>query len=532
MATVLGISAWYHDSAAALIHDGVLVGAAQEERFSRKKHDAAFPSRAVAAVLKRAGVQTVDQVVFYERPLPKLDRLLETWLATAPRGFRAFRHAAPRWTGDRLFPARAIRRELRQFGIHAPVTCVGHHRSHAASAFIPSPFERAAVVTLDGVGEWETTTIARGEGTQITPLATQHFPHSLGLLYSVFTAYCGFRVNNGEYKVMGLAALGEPRFADAIREHLLDLRDDGSFRLDVRTLGLLTGERPSQAFCELFGGPPRRPEGPLDARFADVAASIQAVTEEVVAAVVRQAVVRTGSRDVCLAGGVALNAVANGKLVERGLVDRLWVQPAAGDAGGALGAALVVDPLRVSMGACDLGPRLSDRIAVEAVVDALAAGKVVGLAQGGMEFGPRALGFRSILADPRRPDMQDRVNALVKKREAFRPFAPAVLAERASAWFDLAGASPHMTRVGRVLSELPAVTHVDGTARVQTVDAVTSPAFHEVLTAWFERTGCPVLLNTSFNVRGEPIVCTAEDALRCFRSTGIDALALDGELIR
>ncbi|MCA9567685.1 MAG: carbamoyltransferase, partial [Myxococcales bacterium] len=408
----------------------------------------------------------------------------------------------------------------------------GHHRSHAASAFLPSPFERAAVVTLDGVGEWETTSIGLGEGTTLRTDEVLAFPHSLGLLYSVFTAWCGFRVNSGEYKLMGLAAFGEPSFERTIREHLLDLRDDGSFRVDARLLGILTGGPPSPALEALLGGPPRVPESPMSDRFRDIAASIQRVTEDVVERIARRAVERYGVRDLCLAGGVALNCVANGKLLERGVVDRIWVQPAAGDAGGALGAALCAEPVRVDLGACDLGPRLSEDVDVEGLVDALAGGEVVGLAQGGMELGPRALGFRSILADPRDPEMQDRVNRAVKKRESFRPFAPAVLEEHASACFDLSGTSPYMTLVGRASPGLPAVTHVDGTARVQTVSAARFPVFHRILTAWHARTGCPVLLNTSFNVRGEPIVCTADDAWRCFHSTGIDALAIDGAVHR
>ncbi len=528
MPTVLGLSAFSHDSAAALLVDRELVAAAQEERFSRTKLDAAFPAAAIAACLERAGRPPIDQVAFHDRPLPTLDRILETWLHTAPRGFRAFAHAAPRWSHGRVFLRRTLARELRTLGIDAPVTCVGHRRSHAASAFLPSPFERAAVLTIDGVGEWETTTLSLGEGTRVTPQQVLRFPHSLGLLYSVFTAYCGFRVNHGEYKLMGLAAYGEPRFEQAIREHLLHLLPDGSFRLHADLLGFLVGERPSARFCALMGGPPRVPESPMEPRFQDVAASIQRVTEDVVARLAAHAVATLGVRDLCLAGGVALNVVANARLLERGIVDRLWVQPAAGDAGGALGAALHLAPARVDMGACDLGPRLSEAVDVDGVVDALAAGKVVGLAQGGMEFGPRALGFRSLLADPRDPAMQDRVNQVVKKRESFRPFAPAVLEEHASACFALSGSSPYMTRVARVTADLPAITHVDGTARVQTVSAQQSPVFHRLLEAWRQRTGCPVLLNTSFNVRGEPIVCSADDAWRCFRATDIDVLALEG----
>lgn len=533
MGVTLGISAFYHDSAAALLVDGQLVSAAQEERFTRIKHDARFPEHAIAAVLERAGHPVVTSVAFYERPLPKLDRLLETWLATAPRGFMGFARSVPRWGAERIRLGATLRRALAGLGIDAPLHFVRHHDSHAASAFLPSPFERAVVLTVDGVGEWETTTRGLGEGTSITSDGCLTFPHSLGLLYSAFTAYCGFRVNNGEYKLMGLAAYGKPRFTQVLLDDVLDLKDDGSFRLDLDLFGFLHGQRMvNDRFCALFGGPARPPEGPLDDRHADLAASIQAVTEEVVVRLAREGVRRHGVRDLCMAGGVALNVVANGRLLREGVVDRLWVQPASGDAGGALGAALAVDPHRIHMAGADWGPRQSDAVDIEGVVDALEAGKVVAVYQGAMEWGPRALGYRSILADPRVPDMQERLNAAVKKREAFRPFAPAVLAEHAAEWFDLPGPSPYMTVVGRVLKPLPAVTHVDGTARVQTVDARRHPVFHAVLTAWYARTGCPVLVNTSFNVRGEPIVCTPEDALRCFRSTAIDALALEGRLLR
>ncbi|MEZ4322293.1 MAG: carbamoyltransferase N-terminal domain-containing protein [Myxococcota bacterium] len=527
----LGISAFYHDSAAALIRDGELVAAAQEERFTRRKNDPSFPMHAIRSVLEIAGEREVDRVVYYERPLPKLERLLETWLATAPRGFRRFAAAWPTWT-DRVFVERHLRRELGQLGLSAPVSVVGHHDSHAASAFLPSPFERAAILTVDGVGEWETATMGVGEGTTVRVQQALRFPHSLGLLYSAFTSYCGFRVDSGEYKVMGLAAFGEPRFADTIREHLIDLRPDGSFRLDLRYFDFLAGERMySDAFCARFGGAAREPESPMSARFEDLAASIQAVTEDVVARMAAEAVRRAGCRDLCMAGGVALNCVANGKLVSEGVVDRLWVQPAAGDAGGALGAALVASPCRVDLGDGGLGACAGVDVDVPGIVDALVAGEVVGLVQGRMELGPRALGHRSILADPRDPAMQDRVNAAVKKRESFRPFAPAVLEERASEWFELAGASPYMTQVGAVKRPLPAVTHVDGTARVQTVGAE-NPVFRAILQGFEARTGCPVLLNTSFNVRGEPIVRTAEDAERCFRSTDIDVLAVPGRLVR
>lgn len=530
----LGISAYYHDSAAALLVDGRLVAAAQEERFSRVKNDSRFPAAAIRACLQRAGSPRIDRVAYYERPHEKFERLLETWLATAPWGFRAFAAALPVWSQERILLRRTLRRELAALGIEAELHLCSHHESHAASAFYPSPFAEAAVLTLDGVGEWETATLGFGQGTSLRLDRSLRFPHSLGLLYSAFTVYCGFRVNEGEYKLMGLAAYGKPVYADLILEHLLDLRPDGSFRLDLAYFRYLTHtELIGDAFCALFGGPARRPEGPIEQRHRDLAASIQAVTEEVVRRMAAEAVRRYGTRKLCLAGGVALNCVANGKLLADGIVDELWVQPASGDAGGALGAALTLDRCRIDQGGGGWGPNESERIDVAGVVQALVEGQVVALCQGPLEFGPRALGFRSILADPRLPGMQDRINAAVKKRESFRPFAPVVLASQAAEWFDLAGTSPYMTLVGRVLQPLPAVTHVDGTARVQTVDAQQNPGLHAVLTAFFERTGCPVLLNTSFNVRDEPIVCTRADAERCFRASGgIDVLAVDGELIR
>lgn len=529
---ILGISAYYHDSAAVLIRDGVLVAAAQEERFSRLKHDACFPARAIRACLQRAGVERVDQVVYYERPLLKFERLLETWLATAPRGLGAFAAGLPTWARERVFLRRTLTRELDALGLHAELSFVGHHRSHAASAFYPSPFERAVVLTIDGVGEWETATLGEGSGLTLRTDRSLHFPHSLGLLYSAFTQYCGFRVNNGEYKLMGLAAYGEPVYASLVRDHLIDLKPDGSFRLALEYFGYLDGlSMINERFCALLGAPARVAETEVAPHYANVAASIQRVTEEVVARMAAEGVRRYGCRDLCLAGGVALNGVANGRLLRDGVVDRLWVQPAAGDAGGALGAALCAGPARVEMGGAGWGPAVSEAVDIAGVADALVAGLVVGLIQGPMEFGPRALGYRSILADPRDPGMRDRVNAAVKKREAFRPFAPAVLEEHAAEWFELHGASPYMTLVGRSLRELPAVTHVDGTARVQTVSRARHPVFHALLTAFYERTGCPVLLNTSFNVRGEPIVCTVEDAVRCFESTGIDALAVDGRVL-
>ncbi|MCB9674374.1 MAG: hypothetical protein H6737_04610 [Alphaproteobacteria bacterium] len=531
MMRTLGISAFYHDSAAALLRDGALVAAAQEERFTRRKHDASFPANAIRAVLERAREDRVDRVVYYERPLPKLERLLETWLATAPAGFRRFRSAWPVWSSERLNVERHLQKELARIGITAPLELVAHHESHAASAYYPSPFERAVVLTIDGVGEWETATMGVGEGDRLRLDRCLAFPHSLGLFYSAFTSWCGFRVNSGEYKLMGLAAYGEPRFAEVLRRHVIDVKADGSFRLDLAYFDFLAGNRMyGDRLSALLGGVPREPESAMTDLYRDVAASAQAVVEEVVARMAAEGVRRYGVRDLCLAGGVALNCVANGRLLADGVVDRIFVQPASGDAGGALGAALAVERCRIDMAGGDWGPRASTDVPVEAVADALASGRVVGLVQGGMEFGPRALGFRSILADPRVEGMRDRVNAAVKKREAFRPFAPAVLEEHVAEWFDLAGTSPHMTLVGRVRRPLPAVTHVDGTARVQTVSRATNPVLHAILTAFHARTGCPVLLNTSFNVRGEPIVCTEYDAKRCFHATDIDVLAVGGRL--
>ncbi len=570
---VLGLSAYYHDSAACLLRDGEIVAAAQEERFTRIKGDAAFPARAAAYCLAEAGVAVADlaAVAFYDKPLLKFDRLLETYLAVAPRGFRSFLKAGPLWVKEKLFTDRALRHALGTLaGAGVPydgeLLYAEHHESHAASAFYPSPFDEAAVLTVDGVGEWATAAIGVGRSAELELLAELHFPDSLGLLYSAFTSYLGFRVNSGEYKVMGLAPYGEPRYADLILSRLMRLRDDGSFALDRRYFGYVSGlTMTSGAFHALFGGPPRAPEGPLEQRHFDLARSVQHACEEVVLRMARTAHRLTGLDRLCMAGGVALNAVANGRVLREGPFRDVWIQPAAGDAGGALGAAALAwhralgGARRVARAAdgaptdamrgARLGPAFDDaaieaalhaagvahaRVPAEAlaarVADRLADGAVVGWFQGRMEFGPRALGARSILADPRRPEMQSRLNRAIKFRESFRPFAPSVRAERAAEWFAVDRDAPYMLVVAPVRDAhrgaVPAVTHVDGSARVQTVRADVDPAFHALLTAFEARTGCPVLVNTSFNVRGEPIVCTPADAIRCFRDTRMDVLVL------
>jgi carbamoyltransferase len=591
---VLGLSAFYHDSAAALVHDGQIVAAAQEERFTRRKHDARFPRNALAYCLAEAGTPLggVDFVAFYDKPLLKFERLLETYLAFAPRGFRSFRTAMPVWVREKLFQKELLRKELKALAPAADwesrLLFTEHHLSHAASAFFPSPFGEAVVLTMDGVGEWATTSVGHGAGNRLRIEREIHFPHSLGLLYSAFTQYTGFRVNSGEYKVMGLAPYGEPRYASLIREHLVDLRDDGSFRLDQRYFDYCTGlAMTGPAFHALFGGPPRAPHEPLTRRHMDLAASVQAVTEEAVLRLTRAASAETGVRNLCLAGGVALNCVANGRVLRDGRFDRIWIQPAAGDAGGAVGAALAAyhgflgherEPPAVldGMSGSYLGPEfpqpeIESRLAaagarftvippdalVATVAAELADGKAVGWFQGRMEFGPRALGARSILADPRSPTMQQRLNLAVKKRESFRPFAPSVLREHVAEWFELDADSPYMLLVADVAasrriattvdeaalfgierlnvtrSQIPAVTHVDGSARIQTVHRETHPRYHALLSRFHELTGCPVLVNTSFNVRGEPIVCTPEDAFRCFMGTDIDVLSIgDCHLVR
>ena len=589
---ILGLSALYHDSAAALIEDGRIVAAVQEERFSRKKHDARMPRLAIGACLEIGGIglKDIDLVAFYEKPFIKFERLLETYAALAPQGFTSFRRAVPLWIKEKLFQKDALIRELKTLepGVDWSQRLVfsEHHASHAASAFFPSPFEEAAILTMDGVGEWTTTSLAHGQGANLEIRREIHFPHSIGLLYSAFTYYTGFKVNSGEYKVMGLAPYGTPRFAQTILDHLIDLKPDGTFRLDQRYFNYCTGLTMTNArFDALFGGPPRNPESPLTQRDMDLAASIQAVTDEVVLRLARSIRAETGARNLCLAGGVALNCVANGKVAAARLFDRIWIQPAAGDAGGALGAALTAYHLqaggaraprtgRDDMQAALLGnsyaqsdiearltaagarfTTLNDKDLITRTADALAANAAVGWFQGRMEFGPRALGARSILANPASPETQRTLNLKVKFRESFRPFAPAVLRENVADWFELDEDSPYMLLVANVRgdkrvpprpedsdkqgldllnvprSEIPAVTHVDNSARIQTVDAATNPRFHALIRAFADRTGIPVLVNTSFNVRGEPIVCTPEDAFRCFMATDLDILAIGNCLL-
>ncbi|MBI2361892.1 MAG: carbamoyltransferase [Elusimicrobia bacterium] len=549
----LGLSAYYHDSAAALIQDGAIVAAAQEERFSRKKHDEAFPAGAVAWCLERAGVSAsgLDAVAFYDKPLLKFERILETYLARAPRGLGSFRTAMPVWAKQKLWTRELLRQGLE--GYSGPIHFLEHHESHAASAFYPSPFQEAAVLTMDGVGEWATSSIGRGEGAGLEVLKELHFPHSLGLLYSAFTYYTGFKVNSGEYKVMGLAPYGEPRYKDRILRELVDLRPDGSLKLNMDYFGYCDGlTMTSERFHALFEGPPRRPESELTQRVKDLAASVQAVCEEAMLKMAREAMRAAGSRNLCLAGGVALNCVGNGRILREAGVDGLWVQPAAGDAGGALGAALFTwhrlqgQPRRAdgktdAMRGAFLGPSYADaevesclkeagavfaRTTPEEVARKLADGAVVGWFSGALEFGPRALGGRSILADPREPGMRSRLNLKTKRRESFRPFAPAVLRERAGEYFELDGASPYMLLTARVKGGLPAVTHVDGSARVQTVAREDNAPFHALLEAFERLTGCAVLVNTSFNVRGEPVVTSPGQAYACFMRTDMDYLAI------
>jgi carbamoyltransferase len=584
---IVGISAFYHDSAAALVEDGRIVAAAQEERFTRKKHDAGFPHRALSYCLEQGKISLddVDHVVFYDKPFLKFERLLETYLSFAPQGFRSFQMSIPVWLREKLFLKTLLRDELKEFSKdfdwEKALLFTEHHQSHAASAFFPSPFEEAVVLTMDGVGEWATTSVGHGRGNTLTMVKELHFPHSLGLLYSAFTYYTGFKVNSGEYKVMGLAPYGEPKYAQKIFDNLIDLKPDGSFRLDQSYFDYCTGLRMTNAkFDSLFGGPPRNPEVWLTQREMDLAASVQAVTEEIVLRLTRAAAKEAGSDNLCLAGGVALNCVANGKVLRDGKFKRIWVQPAAGDAGGAVGAALAayhihkgaprpLDNRLDGMQGAYLGPDFSDDDSAKRLTAAgakfirldddgliartatdLADGKALGWFQGRMEFGPRALGNRSIIADSRSSSMQSALNLKVKYRESFRPFAPAVRFEDVSDWFEIDRASPYMLLVADVVknrrrtmttneqalfgidklnvprSEIPAVTHVDYSARVQTVHAETNPRFHALLTTFKQKTGCPVLVNTSFNVRGEPIVCTPEDAFRCFMGCELDNLAI------
>ncbi len=589
---ILGLSAYYHDSAAALVRDGEIIAAAQEERFTRVKHDSAFPAHAVEYCLREAGLAPgqIDYVAFFDKPLLKFERLLETYLSYAPAGLRSFMTAVPQWLKTKLHLPRKIKAAL-QGAYQKRIVFPLHHESHAACAFFPSPFDEAAILTLDGVGEWDTATIGVGEGNRVTLKKAMHFPHSLGLLYSAFTYFCGFRVNSGEYKLMGLAPYGEPRFAEIILRKLIDLKDDGSFRMAMKYFPYTHGwTMTGRAFAELFGGPPRKPEETITQREMDLAASIQQVTETIVLRMARHARALTGKKNLVLAGGVALNCVANGVLLREKIFEDLWIPSAAGDAGGALGAALFVahqlldvprapggrDALKGAL----LGPRFADAeigtflrtrgipyhhyddepALLEAVVSALLEGKVVGWFQDRMEFGPRALGARSILGDPRDPTMQSRMNVQIKFRESFRPFAPSCLAADAAKWFHLDRESPYMLLVAPVRearrtaltaeqlalmkdpdlrkrvnvprSQVPAVTHVDFSARVQTVTEERNRRFARLLEAFKRRTGCPMLVNTSFNIRGEPIVCTPRDAYRCFLACDMDVLVMENCVVR
>lgn len=584
---ILGFSAFYHDAAACVIIDGEIVAAAQEERFTRIKHDSAFPAQAIQYCLHEANLkpQDIDHVVFYDKPFLKFERLFESYLAFAPRGFKTFAASLPVWLKDKLFQKRNI---IRAFEDHLDANVnwgerllfSEHHLSHAASAFFPSPFEDAAVLTMDGVGEWTSTSVAIGHANQLSIHKEIHFPHSLGLLYSAITYYCGFKVNSGEYKVMGLAPYGKPIYADLIKKHLVDIKEDGTFHLDMQYFNYCVGLTMTNAkFDALFGGPPRQPESILTQREMDLAASVQTVTEDIVIKLARSIQRSTGQTNLCLAGGVALNCVANGKLLRENIFERIWIQPAAGDAGGAIGAALGayhlmlnqprhVNP-RDGMKGSYLGPvysqsdietrlknasaiftTVSDEALIDLTAEALAQGKAVGWHQGRMEFGPRALGGRSIIADPRSPTVQKQLNLKVKYRESFRPFAPSILREDVQNWFEIDTDSPYMLLVADVIkgkrlaeteasrdlfgiellniprSEVPAVTHVDYSARIQTVHEDTNLKYHQLLTKFKQLTGCPVLVNTSFNVRGEPIVCTPEDAFNCLLGTDIDMLVV------
>ena len=587
---ILGLSAYYHDSAAALVRDGEIIAAAQEERFTRKKHDHRFPTNAVDYCLREGGIAAsdLDYVVFYDKPFQKFERLLETYLDYVPAGIRSFLQAMPLWLREKLWIRDQIAKECRGAG---KILFTEHHESHAASAFFPSPFEDAAVLTLDGVGEWATTTYGYGKGNEVHLLGELHFPHSLGLVYSAFTYYTGFKVNSGEYKIMGLAPYGEPRFTDQILDDLLDLREDGSLRLNMKYFNYCQGlTMTNQAFDELFGGPPRKPESKLTQREMDLARSVQEVTEIAMLRMARHVQKETGRKKLCMAGGVALNCVANGRLLREGPFEEIWIQPAAGDAGGALGAALSVwyqhldKPRRVSevckgrldgMKGSYLGPaastdeiqtlldgfdaryrRLPAQDVIESVAAELADEKVVGWFQGRMEFGPRALGGRSILGDPRSQKMQSMMNLKIKYRESFRPFAPSILREFVSEYFDLEGDSPYMLLVAPLREQLripmtsdqeklfgidklhvarstvPAVTHVDYSARVQTVRKEENGLYYDLIAEFARLTGCPLVVNTSFNVRGEPIVCTPEDAYRCFMRTEMDVLVLNNFVLR
>ena len=590
---IIGISAFYHDSAACLVKDGEIIAAAQEERFTRKKHDADFPHHAILYCLEAAqiGAAEIENVVFYEKPFVKFERLLETYLAFAPKGFTSFAKAMPTWIKDKLFQKSALVKKLtftlgKNINWGEKLLFSEHHLSHAASAFYPSPFDSAAILTLDGVGEWTTTSLAVGNGSDLKVTKEIHFPHSLGLLYSAFTYYTGFKVNSGEYKVMGLAPYGEPRYVDLIRERLINVADDGSFQLDMSYFDYATGlTMTNKKFDALFGGSPRTSEAELTQREMDLAASIQKVTEDVVVKLAKGIAKETGERNLCLAGGVALNCVANGILLREKIFDNIWIQPASGDAGGALGAALsawhlhhhgerktpiVGDAMKGSylgpefsdaeivaeLNACGaVYQKLSESDLINEVATALSDEKAVGWMQGRMEFGPRALGGRSIIADPRSPKMQKQLNLKVKYRESFRPFAPSIIREDVGEWFEHDIDSPYMLLVGDVQkdkrramtaeeaalfgidklnvprSSVPAITHVDYSARIQTVHADTNPRYHAVITKYKTKTGCSIVVNTSFNVRGEPIICTPTDAFKCFMGTGLDALAVGNYLL-
>ena len=586
---ILGISSFYHDSAACILNNGEIIAAAQEERFSRIKHDSSFPSNAILFCINQAGIKPnqIESIVFYEKPFLKFERLLETYLSFAPRGFRSFSKAMPLWVKDKLFQKITLVNELNDvFGEklqwEKKLFFSEHHLSHAASAFFPSPFENAAILTMDGVGEWTTTSLAIGEKNKIKVIKEINFPHSLGLLYSAFTYYAGFKVNSGEYKLMGLAPYGEPKYVDKIKNHLIDIKDDGSFRLNMDYFNYCVGlTMTSKKFHNLFDGEPRQPETSITQKEMDIAASIQKVTEEVIIKMADNISKTTGQENLCLAGGVALNCVANGKLLKGKYFKNLWIQPAAGDAGGALGAALSAHYLinnskrdvyknTDSMKGAYLGPEYSDSIIknyldsvganykrfddieiLELTAEKLADGMAIGWMQGKMEFGPRALGARSIIADPRAPKMQQQLNLKVKFRESFRPFAPSVLNEYVSDWFDLDESSPYMLMVADILkklrfeisddqkslfgidklniprSEIPSVTHIDYSSRIQTVHKNTNLKYYNLIKRFFEITKCPILVNTSFNVRGEPIVCSPEDAFRCFMGTGLDFLVIE-----
>lgn len=590
---ILGISAYYHDAAACLVVDGEIVAAAQEERFTRIKHDSSFPANAINFSLKKGGIDSteIDYIVFYDKPFLKFERLLETYLSFAPRGFSLFNASLPAWIKDKLFQKSTISKDLKDlFGNKldwsSRLLFSEHHLSHAASAFFPSPFKEAAILTMDGVGEWTTTSLSVGSENKLKILNEIHFPHSLGLLYSAFTYYTGFKVNSGEYKLMGLAPYGVPRYVDQIKSHLIDIKEDGSFRLNMAYFNYCTGLTMTNArFHSLFGGPPRQPESNLSQKEMDLAASIQAVLEEVVIKLAKYAKKVTGEKNLCLAGGVALNCVANGRLSKEKIFDNIWIQPAAGDAGGAIGAALSIYYMMLNrprklqdsldgMKGSYLGPEYS-QTEIKAALDSfgavysllessevitrtaevLAQGKAVGWVSGRMEFGPRSLGNRSILADPRSPKMQKLLNLKIKYRESFRPFAPSILREDLSDWFDLDVNSPYMLLVAEVSgkrkiplqvnehnlfgleklslvrSSIPAVTHVDYSARVQTVHQVTNPRYHSLINKFKEITGYPILVNTSFNIRGEPIVCSPKDAYRCFMGCELDVLVIGDTIL-